>query len=89
VEESAISGAWHSVVDYFVVQYGHFLNNWVQIAGQWCMYIKGGSGYLNIEGNEFSRCQLGFQAGQAANLAVMRSPWFHYETYDVKFINNV
>jgi hypothetical protein len=89
VEDSAISGAWHSVVDYFVVQYGHFLNNQVQIAGQWCMYIKGGSSYLNIEGNEFSRCLLGFQAGQAANLAVMRSPWFHYETYDVKFVNNV
>ena len=25
----------------------------------------------------------------SANLAVMRSPWLHYEAYDIKFVNNV
>jgi hypothetical protein len=89
VENSQIAGAWHSVVDYFVVQYGHFRNNQVYTAGQWCMYVKGGSAYLTIEGNEFHDCQLGFQSGQSANLAVMREPWIHYETYDIRFINNV
>lgn len=44
---------------------------------------------MKVEGNEFSGCQLGFQAGQSANLAVMRVPWLHYEVYDIKFINNV
>ena len=89
VENSLIAGAWHSVVDYFVVQYGHFLNNRVHSAGQWCMYIKGGSAYLTVEANELYQCQLGFQSGQAANLAVMRPPWFHYETYNIRFINNL
>ncbi len=89
VEDSTIGGAWHSSVDYMVVQYGHFLNNRVHTAGQWGMYIKGGSAYLSIEGNEFYGSQLGFQAGQSANLAMMRSPWLHYEAYDIKFTNNV
>lgn len=89
VEDSTIGGAWHSSVDYMVVQYGHFINSRVHTAGQWCVYVKGGSSYLRFEGNELYGCQLGFSAGQAANLAVMRSPWLHYEAYDIKFINNV
>lgn len=89
VESSRFSGAWHSSVDYFVVQSGHFLNNKIHTAGQWCMYVKGGSAYLRIEGNVLYDCQLGFQSGQSANLAVMRPPWFHFETYDIKFVNNV
>ena len=93
VENSTIGGAWHSSVDYMVVQYGHFLNNRVHTAGQWCMYVKGGSSYLRIEGNEFGdrtqRCQLGFQAGQSANFAMMQSPWLHYEAYAIKFVNNI
>lgn len=89
MEDSTIGGAWHSAVDYFSVQYGHFLNNRLHTAGQWCMYIKGGTAYLRIEGNEFQHCQLGFQAGQSSNLAVMGAPWLHYEAYDIKFVNNV
>jgi hypothetical protein len=53
------------------------------------MYLKGGSAYLTIEGNELSGCQLGFQAGQSSNLAVMRPPWLHYEAYGIRFINNL
>jgi len=99
VEQSTIGGAWHSAVDYMVVQYGHFIDNRVHSAGQWCMYVKGGTSYLRVEGNEFGgfrsgdtvlhRCELGFQVGQSANLAVMLSPWLHYEAYDVKFVNNL
>ena len=89
VEQSTIGGAWHSSVDYMVVQHGHFLDNRIHTAGQWCMYVKGGSAYLRVEGNELSGCRLGFQAGQAANLPVMLSPWLHYEAYDVKFVNNL
>ncbi|MBP8000780.1 MAG: right-handed parallel beta-helix repeat-containing protein [Chloroflexi bacterium] len=89
VENSRFSGAIHSTVDYFVVQHGHFLNNYLATAGQWCMYIKGGTAYLHIEGNELTGCWLGFQAGQSANYAVMASPWIHYEVYDIKFVNNI
>jgi hypothetical protein len=89
VENSRIGGAWHSSVDFFSVQYGHFLSNTLHTAGQWCMYIKGGTAYLRVEGNEFYGCQLGFQAGQSSNLAVMEPPWVHYEAYDIKFVNNI
>ena len=89
VEDSAFGGAWHSTVDYFAVQYGHFLNSRLHTAGQWCMYVKGGSAYLSIEGNEWYGCQLGFEAGQSANFAMLRSPWLHYEAYDIKFVNNL
>lgn len=89
VEDSTIGGAWHSSVDCMVVQYGHFLNNRIHTAGQWCMYLKGGASYFGIQGNELYGCQLGFEAGQAANFAVMRTPWLHYDAYDVKFVNNV
>jgi hypothetical protein len=89
VENSDISGVWHSTVDYVSVQYGHFLNNHVHAAGEWCMYMKGGTAYHLIEGNEFENCHLGFQAGQSTNMAVMRAPWVHYEAYDIKFVNNL
>jgi hypothetical protein len=84
-----IGGAWHSAVDYFAVQYGHFLNSRLHTAGQWCMYVKGGTAYLSVDSNEFYNCRLGFGAGQSSNFAVMRSPWLHYEAYDIKFVNNV
>ena len=89
VEDSTIGGAWHTAVDYFVVQHGHFLNNKVHTAGQWGMYVKGGSAHLRVEGNEFHHTHLGFQAGQSANFAMMLSPWLHYEAYDIKFVNNL
>lgn len=89
VENSTIGGAWHSAADYFAVQHGHFIKNRLHTAGQWCMYIKGGTSYLAIERNQLHACQLGFQAGQSSNLAMMRRPWLHYEAYDIKFINNV
>ncbi len=89
VEDCSIGGAWHSSVDYFAVQYGHFIGNRVHTAGQWGMYVKGGSAYLTIEGNTFTGTQLGFQAGQAANFAMMRSPWLHHEAYDIRFVNNL
>jgi hypothetical protein len=89
VADSEIGGAWHSSVDFFSVQYAHFTHNNVHTAGQWCMYVKGGTSYLRVEGNEFHHCQLGFQAGQSSNLAVMRPPWDQYEAYDIKFVNNL
>lgn len=89
VESSHFRGAWHTVVDYFSVQVGAFVNNRIDTAGQWCMYVKGGSAYLRVAGNELSGCLLGFQAGQGSNETTMRAPWVHYEVYDVKFVNNL
>jgi hypothetical protein len=54
------------------------------------LYIKGGSAYHRIEGNELYDGEAGgFTAGQGTGFEFMVSPWLHYEAYDIKFINNI
>jgi len=90
VEECDISGAYQTAVDMFSVQYGHLLDNHIHRSGGRCAYLKGGSAYFRVAGNEFDDCrEAGFQAGEGSNLAFMRSPWLHYEAYDVKVYNNL
>jgi hypothetical protein len=90
VENNDISGAWDNAVDFVAVQYGHFLGNRIHNSGDWCMYLKGGSAYFAVAGNEFYSCGVGgFTAGQGTGLQFMTSPWLQYEAYDIKVINNV
>jgi hypothetical protein len=54
------------------------------------MYLKGGSAYFRVEGNEiYDGGTGGFTAGQGTGYEFMEPPWLHYEAYDIKFINNV
>lgn len=90
LEGSDVSGTFQTVVDYFSVQVGHMINNKIYGSGGRCAYLKGGSAYFRIEGNEFYEChEAGFQAGEGSNLNLMVSPWFHYEAYDIKVVNNL
>lgn len=90
IEDSDMSGAWSNAIDFVAVQYGHVQGNRIHNAGDWCMYVKGGSAYVRIEGNEIFDCGTGgFTAGQSSNFGLMVSPWVHYEAYDVRFINNI
>jgi len=90
VEGSDISGAFDNAVDFVGVQYGHFISNRVHRALDWCMYLKGGSAYFTVDGNEFFDGGTGgFTAGQGTGFEYMVNPWLHYEAYDIKFINNV
>jgi hypothetical protein len=90
VEECDISGSYGTALDFVSVQYGHIIHNRVHDAGDWCMYLKGGSAYFRIEGNELYNGDTGgFTAGQGTGFEFMQSPWLHYETYDIKFINNL
>lgn len=90
VENSDISGAWDNAIDFVSVQYGHVQSNKIHNAGDWCIYNKGGSAYLRIEGNEIYDCGTGgYTAGQGTGFEYMTSPWLHYEAYDIKVINNV
>ena len=85
-----ISGAWNPAVDFVAVQHGAILRNKIHRAGDWGVYVKGGSAYLTIEGNEIYDCQNGgFTAGQGTGFEFMVSPWLHYEATDIKFVNNV
>ncbi len=89
VEDSDISGTFQCAIDYFAIQHGHILNSRIHASDDWAAYLKGGSAYLRIEGNELYDTRLGFSAGEGSNYEVFVSPWLHYEAYDIKFVNNV
>jgi hypothetical protein len=90
LESSSVSGTYQTVVDYFSVQDGHIITSEIYGSGGRCAYLKGGSAYFRVEGNEFHDChEAGFQAGEGSNFPLMHSPWIHYESYDVKFVNNI
>lgn len=90
LENCDLSGTFQTVLDYFSVQYGHIRNCKIHRSGGRCMYLKGGSAYFLIDGNECYDCrEAGIQAGESSNFAFMRSPWLHYESYDIKVVNNV
>ncbi|HXI12842.1 MAG TPA: right-handed parallel beta-helix repeat-containing protein [Thermoanaerobaculia bacterium] len=90
IEESTIEGADDNAIDFVSVQYGHVINSQIRNARDWCMYAKGGSAYLRIEGNEISECGAGgFTAGQRTGFQLMVEPWIHYEAYDIKVVNNI
>jgi hypothetical protein len=89
LEDSEISNSFQAAVDYVAVQYGHILNNRIHDAGSWGMYLKGGSAYFRIEGNEIYKTYFGFSAGEGSGVSFLVPPFVHYEAYDLKFINNV
>ncbi|MBO0799809.1 MAG: right-handed parallel beta-helix repeat-containing protein [Blastocatellia bacterium] len=89
LEDSEVSGCGSTGVDFFAVQWGHIVNNRIHNAGTYGMYLKGGSGYFRVEANEIYNTQFGFGAGEGSNISYLVPPYFHYEVYDVKFVNNV
>jgi len=90
IEESDIAGAWDNAVDCVGVQTGHIVRSRIHNAGDWCLYLKGGSAYFLVEGNEFYDCGTGgFTAGQGTGFEFMVPPWIHHEASDIKFVNNI
>lgn len=90
IEDSDISDAGDNCVDMVAVQHGHIVRNKLHNSQDWVMYVKGGSAYLVIEGNEiYDGGTGGFTAGQGSGLQFMVPPWIHYEAYDIKVRNNL
>jgi hypothetical protein len=91
VEDSHIHGPTDNVgLDFVAVQHGHICRNRIHNVSDWCMYLKGGSAYFRVEANElFNAGNGGFTAGQGSGFEYMVNPWLHYESYDIKFVNNV
>lgn len=90
IEQSDIFGSYENAIDFVAVLDGHILNNRIHAADDWCIYLKGGSAYFRIEGNEIYDCGTGgFVAGQGTGFEYMTAPWLHYEAYDIKFVNNL
>ncbi len=90
VEDCDVSGGHDNAIDFVAVQYGHVVRSRIHRATSWAIYLKGGSAYFLVEGNEiFDAGEGGFAAGQGTGFEFMVSPWIHYEAYDVRFVNNV
>ncbi len=90
IEDSDISGAEDNAIDFVAVQGGHIVRNKISNAQDWCMYTKGGSANIRIEGNEIFNCGVGgYVAGQGTGFEFMESPYLHYEAYGITFVNNV
>jgi len=90
IEDSDIANAYENAVDFVAVQHGHIVGNRLHGGDDWCLYLKGGSAYFRVEGNEIYDCGTGgFTAGQGSGLEYLVSPWLHYEAYDIKFVNNI
>lgn len=90
VEHCDISGAWDNAVDFVAVQYGHVVGSRIHRAGDWAMYVKGGSAGILVAGNEFFDAGTGgFTAGQGTGFEWMVAPWITHEAEDVTFTRNV
>jgi hypothetical protein len=90
VENSDLSGAYENALDFVAVQFGHLVGSRLHEAADWCGYVKGGSAYLRVEGNEFFNCGTGgFTAGQGTGFQYMVAPWLTYEAFDIRVLNNL
>lgn len=90
IENSNIHGSFDNAIDFVAVQYAAIRNNRIHNAADWCIYVKGGSAYITVEGNRIFDCGTGgFTAGQGTGFEYMVSPWLHYEAYAVRAVNNL
>lgn len=90
IEDSDISDAGDNCIDLVAVQHGHIVRNKLHNAQDWVIYLKGGSAYFTVEGNEiYGGGTGGLTCGQGTGFQFMSPPWIHYEAYDIKVINNL
>lgn len=90
IESSDLGGTYENAIDFVAVQYGHILRNHLHDADDWCAYVKGGSAYIRVEGNEMYNCGTGgFSTGQGTGFQFMTAPWLTYEAYDIRVVNNI
>jgi hypothetical protein len=89
IEESDIAGAGDNAIDFVAVQSGYVVGNRIHGANDWCVYVKGGSADILIEGNEIYDCGTGgFTAGQGTGFQFMVPPYITYEAENIRFVRN-
>lgn len=90
IENNNIQGADDNGIDWVSVQYGHIRANRIHDTSGWCMYAKGGSSYILVEGNIAYECgEGGITVGQGTGFEFMTSPWIRFEANYIKVVNNV
>lgn len=69
---NTMRGATGNVLDFVAVAHASIRGNRISGAGDWCAYVKGGSAYIEMMGNEISDCGTGgFTAGQGTGFEFM------------------
>lgn len=90
ISDSDISGAEDNAVDFVAVAHSAVTGNRIHAAQDWCIYVKGGSAYATVAGNEIFDCGTGgFTAGQGTGFEFMEAPWLRYEAYGVTAVDNI
>ncbi|KAI7843290.1 hypothetical protein COHA_003122 [Chlorella ohadii] len=88
VEDCNFGYGWNAAFDCMVCQYGHLLNSRFHHGG-YCAFVKGGSAYWVIAGNEAHHCgDQGISSGQGTGINYMIRPWLTWDQLDVKIYNN-
>ena len=90
IENNNIQGADDNAIDFVAVNTGHVRANRIHDTQGWCMYAKGGSSYLLLEGNLVSDCgEGGITAGQGTGFEFMEAPYLRFEANYIKIVNNI
>ncbi|PRW60490.1 Right handed beta helix region [Chlorella sorokiniana] len=88
IEDCNFGYGWNAAFDCMVCQYGHLLNSKFHHGG-YCAFVKGGSAYWVIAGNEAHHCgDQGISSGQGTGINFMIRPWLTWDQLDVKIHNN-
>lgn len=89
VTDSVLRNAGDNVIDLVAVQRATIARNSISGANDWCLYAKGGSTDILIEGNTVADCGTGgITAGQGTGLEWMVEPWITYEATNVVIRDN-
>ncbi|MFM7680221.1 MAG: right-handed parallel beta-helix repeat-containing protein, partial [Roseiflexaceae bacterium] len=90
VEDSVIDASDTTGITLRAVYDSHIQHTRVTQSAEACIQLQSGSASIRIETNTLSACgTYGIVTGPRSTLESMRSPWIHYDAYDVTVANNV
>lgn len=98
VERCEIHGAGAvngNCIDLIQVRFGHVVECHLHQAADWCMYAKGGSAFIRVDGNRIhgdlaaGGGPRGFSVGEGTDCSSLEAPYWHAEAYAIQFVNNL
>ncbi|MEY2847060.1 MAG: hypothetical protein RL076_2606 [Chloroflexota bacterium] len=90
VEDSQIARSPAAGIHYSAVYDSHIQNTHITQTQTACIQLNAGSAMIRVEANTLTACGThGVVMGPGSTLESMRSPWIHYDAYDVTVANNV
>ncbi|MFN5677170.1 MAG: GDSL-type esterase/lipase family protein [Roseiflexaceae bacterium] len=90
IEDSVIHASDTTGITLRAVYDSHIQQTRVTQSAEACIQLQSGSASIRIETNTLTACgTYGVVTGPRSTLESMRSPWIHYEAYDVTVANNI